>query len=159
MEDEKDKAGSMEKGKEYLMTGLLLVACLAAPQAYIVEGSGIKECMLYHFTHANVFHLLVNFMFLLRYKPLWRSTLFGWITASIVAYMPICAMELPTCGLSGICYAMIARSNAYQKRISWIAVISNIPMSLVGVFNWRLHIMSYLISFISWTVYLRVRNS
>ena len=39
MEDEKNKAGSMEKGKEYLMTGLLLVACLAAPQAYVVEGS------------------------------------------------------------------------------------------------------------------------
>ena len=159
MEDEKDKAGSMEKGKEYLMTGLLLVACMAAPQAYVVEGCGIKEGMLYHFTHANVFHLLLNVMFLIRYKPLWRSTLFGWITASIAACIPICSVELPTCGLSGICFAMIARSNAYQKRISWIAVLSNIPMALVGVFNWRLHLMSYLISFISWTVYLRVRNS
>ena len=112
MEDEKDKAGSMEKGKEYLMTGLLLVACLASPQAYVTDGSGIKECLLYHFTHANVFHLLMNLMFLIRYKPLWRSTLFGWITASIAACIPICAIELPTCGLSGICYAMIARSNA-----------------------------------------------
>ena len=159
MEDEKDKAGSMEKGKEYLMTGLLLVACLAAPQAYGVVGCGSREGRRYHFTQANVCQRLLNFMFLIRYKPLWRSTLFGWITASIAAYMPICAMDLPTCGLSGMCFAMIARSNAYQKRISWIAVLSNIPMALVGVFNWRLHIMSYLISFISWTVYLRVRNS
>ena len=85
MEDEKNKAGSMEKGKEYLMTGLLLVACLAAPRAYVVEGSGIRECLLDHFTHENVFHLILNFMFLFRYKPLWRSTLFGWITASLAA--------------------------------------------------------------------------
>lgn len=140
------------------MVVVLLVCCAAIPRAYLTKQGDWQEALLFHFTHANVLHLLVNFLFLFRFKPRWRSAVFGWSAASLAAFLPLCACDLPTCGLSGVCYAMAARSNAYTRKPDWWLLVANIPMALTGVFNWRLHIMSYLISYLSWTIYLQTKR-
>lgn len=158
MENAKTKAVLVAKAKDYLMTTILLVCCCIVPRAYLTTHGYWTDALAFHFTHANVFHLLMNALFLAHYKPKWRSTVFGWFSASLAAFLPVCVCRLPTCGLSGVCYAMVARSNAYQKKVDWYLLLANVPMALTGVFNWRLHIISYLISFTSWTIYLRLKK-
>lgn len=158
MENAKTKAVLVEKAKDYLMTIVLLICCAVIPKTYLTESYVWQEALFFHFTHANVFHLILNSLFLFRYKPRWRSTVFGWFAASLAALLPLCACDLPTCGLSGVCYAMAARSNAYTGKPDWWLLAANVPMALTGVFNWKLHIMSYLISYLSWTIYLQIKG-
>ena len=81
MENAKTKAKPLAKTEDYLMLCLLVICCLAVPRAYVTQHTSLLSALTYHFTHANAWHVALNFLFLLRYKPRWKRALSGWLCA------------------------------------------------------------------------------
>ena len=152
MENAKTRAKPLAKTEDYLMLCLLVICCLAVPRAYVTPHTSLLSALTYHFTHANAWHVALNFLFLLRYKPRWKSALSGWLCASVAALSPLAACTMPTCGLTGMCYAMIARSDVWYGRPNWVLLLSNVPLALWGGFNWKIHLLSYTLSYILWAI-------
>ena len=159
MAETETKAKPVEKARGYLMAALLGACCLLAPEAYVTEGTDPACAALYHFTHANAWHLALNALFILRFKPRWKSTLSGWLCASLAALCPSAACGEPTCGMSGMCYAMAARSDVWHGSPNPWLLLSNIPLALTGHFNWKIHLLSYSISYALWSIIHRKANS
>lgn len=158
MANAKTKAKLVAKAQDYLMLVLLGAGCLLIPKNYITSQTAITAALTYHFTHANVWHLLLNGMFLVKFKPRWKSTLSGWLCASMAALLPFSACDEPTCGMSGMCYAMAARSDVWHGSPNIFLLLSNIPLAFAGGFNWKIHLLSYSISYMLWNVIHKKTN-
>ena len=145
--------------RRYGPSFLLLALCAISPSAYFGAGYGIEGNFLYHFTHANLFHLLSNLIFLAYFKPRWSTALASYFIASGASFMAFSGMSLPTCGLSGMCFAMIARHDVAWRVLNWRLFALNLVFILLPSANWKLHFVSYIISFALWKIFYVLKAS
>lgn len=123
----------------------------------------ISNSLLYHFSHANIFHLLANLVALFTFRPRWTTCAYGYLAASVASVLPFAWMaDEPTCGLSGFVFACWAR-RYWSFRIKPFYIFG---ISLVSVFiphvNWRIHLYSFILAIIIYAtreVFIKRRNN
>ena len=159
MGDEEREAEEMEKKvivssvlRSYATALLLLALCLCVPKAYFGPGQPWYGPFLYHFTHANIFHLLGNWLVIARFKPRWVTLPVAYLSATAAAICPFSAMSAPTCGISGMVFAMLARRDALLGIKPWRIMGLNVLLAFVPTYNWRIHLLAYLFSFGFWLI-------
>ena len=108
------------------------------------------RCFLYHFDHANIFHLVLNLWGLYQFKPRLKTCAVAYMVSSLVALIPFCSVTLPTCGLSGFLMAAYARAYVDKKQPIWKAIAVNMVLMLFPMFNWKIHVVSFLIAYLIW---------
>ncbi len=136
----------------YLPTAALLILCTIVPEGYFGEGLPWYGALTYHFTHANVFHLLSNFVVTARFRPRWGSLPWAYLSATVAAYCPFLGHSLPTCGMSALVFALLARRDAILGICNWKLLLLNFAFALIPTYNWKIHLLSYLISFTIWYI-------
>jgi hypothetical protein len=109
--------------------------------------------LLYHFTHASILHLITNAAALLYFRPRWATAAVAYATASLAALCPITHLALPTCGLSGLISAAFARRYAAHRLPPWQFILPNLLFAFFPNFNYRIHILSFILAYIIWKIY------
>lgn len=108
--------------------------------------------LLYIFSHANIFHLTLNLIALIQFKPRIKTCLIAYISSTAAAFIPFASMNIPTCGLSGFIMACYARKYcSHRKKPTWI-ILANLAMAFIPVLNWKIHLLSFFISYSIWHV-------
>lgn len=107
-------------------------------------------CIVYHFDHANIFHLALNLWALYQFKPRWKTCVVAYATSSLAALIPFVSVSLPTCGLSGLLMAAYARKYAEFRLPLWKPIAVNMVFALFPMFNWKIHLVSFLVSYLVW---------
>lgn len=138
--------------KPYMPALLLLALCACTPKAYFGPGQPWYGCLLYHFTHANIFHLLGNGLVIAKFKPRWVNLPVAYLSATMAATCPFSAVSAPTCGISGMIFAMLARRDALLGIKPWRIIGINFLLAFIPAYNWKIHLMAYLISFACWSL-------
>ena len=113
-------------------------------------GSPWWMCFLYHFDHANIFHLALNLWALYQFKPRWKTCAVAYAVSSVASLVPWVAVDMPTCGLSGLLMAAYARRYAEFQMSVWKPLAVNMVFALFPMFNWKIHLVSFLISHLVW---------
>lgn len=139
-----------EKVKKLLPTLFLLLLCITVPKSAFGGGEPWYGVLLFHFSHANIFHLLGNFAVIARFKPRWTSLPWAYLSASAAAICPFSGMSVPTCGISALVFALLARRDALLGIWNWRLLLFNFAFAVFPMFNWKIHLISYLISFTIW---------
>lgn len=139
-----------EQVKRLLPAAALLALCAVVPEGAFGGGEPWYGALLYHFTHANIFHLLGNFAVIARFKPRWTSLPWAYLSASAAAICPFAGLPVPTCGMSALVFALLARRDALLGILNWRLMLVNSAFAFIPLFNWRIHLISYLISFTIW---------
>lgn len=146
-----------EKLKVYAPTFLLLFLCLSVPESCLVRGNSLSA-FTFHFTHANIFHLLANFYVIARFRPRLVNLPVAYLSATAAALVPIAAMPGPTVGISAIVFAMLARRDAILHIWNWQLLGLNLLLAFVPCYNWKIHMLAYIIAFVIWKIYLNLTN-
>lgn len=107
-------------------------------------------CLFYHFDHANIFHLALNLWALYQFKPRWKTVVVAYAVSSLAALLPFSSVAMPTCGLSGMLMAAYARKYAEFRLPIWKPISANMVFALFPMFNWKIHLVSFLISYLVW---------
>lgn len=152
MESAQGKEGCMEREelKRLLPTFFLLTLCMIIPRYAFGGGEPWYGALLFHFSHANIFHLLGNFVVIARFKPRWTSIPWAYLSASVAAICPFTELSVPTCGISAMVFAMLARRDAILGIRNWQLLLFNMLFAVFPSFNWKIHLVSYLISYTIW---------
>lgn len=131
---------------------LITIGCLVGYWWSLAFGVGEPwwGCMVYHLDHANVFHLALNLWGLYQFRPRWGTCAVAYVSSSLAALLPWCSMGVPTCGLSGFLMAAYARSYAERRLPIWKPLVANMVFVLFPMFNWKIHMVSFLIAYIVW---------
>lgn len=129
---------------------LVCVVCMLLPKAMFGSGYPWWSGFLYHFSHANIFHLLLNLWALFQFKPRWKTCAVGYVASSLAAMIPFAAMAAPTCGLSGFLMAAFARKYAEFRLPIWKPLLVNMVFVFFPMFNWKIHLLSFLIGYVLW---------
>ena len=104
--------------------------------------------MLYIFSHANIFHLLLNLIALFQFRPRFKTCFIAYIASVLAAFIPFAHLSAPTCGLSGFLMACYARRYySYKLSPKWL-ILSNVVLAFVPYVNWRIHLISFFIAYI-----------
>lgn len=125
-------------------------ACLACGAGYgFGYGAPAVNSLLYHFCHANVFHLLLNVSALFGFRPRWGTCAVAYVSASLASLAPFTwsAGEW-TCGLSGFLFAAYARRSATWGERPYALLLCAFAAGMLPHVNWRIHVVSFLISYI-----------
>ena len=141
--------------KTYGPTAVLLMLCALVPARPLANGDTLSA-FLFHFTHANVWHLLANLYVIARFRPRWENLPVAYLSATAAALMPFVGLSAPTVGISGIVFAMFARRDAILHIWNWRLLGLNAVLALVPCYNWKIHLFSYLIAFVIWKIYLNL---
>ena len=130
----------------------ITIGCLVGYWADLTFGVGAPwwRCLVYHFDHANIFHLALNLWGLYAFKPRWKTCFVAYGASSLCALMPFCSVSLPTCGLSGFLMAAYARAYVDRLQPIWKPIAVNMVFVLFPMFNWKIHVLSFLIAYIVW---------
>lgn len=131
---------------------LLTVLCMVGYWLNLMFGADQPwwMCFVYHFDHANVFHLALNLWALYQFKPRWKTCAVAYAVSSVAALLPFSSVALPTCGLSGLLMAAYARQYAEFRLPIWKPIAVNMVFALLPMFNWKIHLVSFLISYLVW---------
>jgi len=146
-----------EKLKPFAPTLFLLLLCAVVPKSYLVRNDYISA-FTFHFTHANIFHLLANFYVIARFRPRWVNVPAAYLSATAAALAPFSGMSAPTVGISAIIFAMLARRDAILRIWNWRLLGFNFLLAFVPCYNWKIHLLAYLIAFIIWKVYILLKD-
>lgn len=144
-----------ERIKTYAPVALLLLLCIAVPRHTLTRGD-VAGAFLFHFSHANVWHLMANLYAIALFKPKWSNVPVAYLSATVAALVPFTGMSMPTVGISGMAFAMIARRDAILGIWNWRLLGINLALALIPCYNWKIHLLSYLIAFIIWKVYSKL---
>ena len=130
----------------------ITLGCLVGFWMNLTFGSGCPwwRCLVYHFDHANVFHLALNLWALYQFKPRWKTCAVAYAVSSVAALIPFSSVALPTCGLSGLLMAAYARKYAEFRLPIWKPIAVNMVFALFPMFNWKIHLVSFLIAYLVW---------
>jgi membrane associated rhomboid family serine protease len=139
-----------ENLKDYLPAITLFALCLVMPRGAFGAGEPWYGPLVYHFTHVNIFHLLTNWLVIARFKPRWINVPCAYLSASAAAYCPLIEVSVPTCGMSAMVFALLARRDAILGIWNWQLLLFNFVFAFFPNFNWKIHLMSYLIAFAFW---------
>lgn len=144
----------MKKGRIHKLLPSIIIAiiCISLHYTSITYSFStifdISNSLLYHFSHANIFHLALNLIALFQFRPRWKTCVVAYISASVAAMIPFAAIEEPTCGLSGFLFASYSRRYFYWKKKPYMLIASNLMTAFVPHMNWRIHILSFLIAYL-----------
>lgn len=151
----------MERINNLFPTVLLFFICGISclfPKIGFGEGQPWYSMFVYHFFHANIFHLVANFVFLACFRPRWTTILESYLVATACAYGPLTGVSMPTCGISAMCFAMIARHDVAWRVLNWRLLLFNTALMVFPTFNWKIHLVSYIVSFAIWKIIYKYRN-
>jgi len=141
--------------RQYVTAAIITVVCvvfLFLPTHAFTRDISWNN-VLYHFSHANIFHLAANLIALWQLRPRWSTTFVAFAVATLVSMIPAASLDLPTCGLSAFLFAAYSRRyvawhNSFVKLLMFQLVLSFIPC-----LNWRVHLLSFLIAYVFWYVF------
>lgn len=122
----------------------------------IFAGAGVGQRVVYHFFHSSFLHAVLNAWCLLSVVFVFDVSLSLFITAFFTAslfpvdtlyhLMPLSSLEVPTVGLSGVCYALmgmmafrVQRKLYYQ---AWLAFYIGLGFLFPNVNGW-IHLYCY----------------
>lgn len=151
----------MRQGKDlvsYLPTAFLLAVCIVVPDSRLTCGD-ISSAFLFHFTHASIFHFLANFYVIAKFRPRWVNVPVAYFSATCAALVPFTAASNPTVGISGMIFAMLARRDAILRIRNWRLLGLNFLLAFVPCYNWKIHLLSYIISFTIWKIHLNLTDN
>lgn len=129
---------------------------LAGKHFYFDTGSSPYDHLLYTFTHANVFHLSLNLIALFRFKPRVKTCLIGYVSCVLASFVPLASLAEPTCGMSGLIMGCYARRYHAYKLSLWRITLGNVVMAFIPLFNWRIHLLSFLIAYVIYGVIQKI---
>lgn len=139
------------KNNNLMPSALIAIACLLF---YITScsfafgrGCGAHCYFLYHFSHANVFHLALNLYALFRFRPRVKTCLIAYVSATVSAMLPFSSVGEPTCGLSGFIMAAYARKYHSWRISPWKLIAVNVALAFVPHMNWKIHVLSFLFAY------------
>ena len=148
---------------------LIAAACIAAfalcsildisPVCY-QKSEDISSFLLFHFFHDNIFHLSLNLLVLASFRPRLSTAILAYLIATAAALADACIIDnVRTCGLSAFLFAAIARRQiAWREKERAIQVIYAILLGfLIPHINASVHLFSYLIALLAWSLFYRVR--
>ena len=171
-------AASLASLRPFTPALTLLALCLLLPlvgcDAYLRPLPPVTSVTLYqpaallfHFTHANPFHLIANGLAILYFRPRWSTLALAYPAATLAAllYLAITSLApvagasasaflpiLPTCGLSAIVCAAFARPYAARAKSPLPFILLQLPFAIIPNFNYILHILSFLIAYSAWRI-------
>ncbi len=155
--------------RKFLPSLILLALCALLPSRMLsCHDNHLSDLLFFHFTHANIFHLLANACALYLLLPRWKTALIAYISATLAAallYIAVPALipatvpaalaavftpSLPTCGLSAIICAGFARPYASWHKPILPFILAQALFIPFANFNYQLHILSFLIAYLIW---------
>ena len=140
----------------------ITIACVWAFLAHksftFDSGSHFPDFLLYHFSHANIFHLAANLTAVLYFRPRIFTSLVAFACASLAASVPTMAMDLPTCGLSAFIFAAYARKYYFWRMPVYGLLLSIAITTIIPFLNWKIHLLSFLLSYIFWMAFDEART-
>lgn len=147
----------MEKGTlERLMpTAFLAVVCTVVQLGGTEVSSQWWFALYFHFLHAGVCHFLANFIVMARFQPRLTSVPPAYLSASAASFIGLAWHSAPTVGISAIIFAMLARRDAILGYWNWKLLALNLALGIIPAYDWRIHAISYLISFFGWKIRIR----
>ena len=131
----------------------MTLACLIGyflPQHAFTQDNISSANFLYHFSHANIFHLLVNLLALWQFRPRWGTCFVAYVISSIASCLPFASLSIPTCGLSAFLFACYARNFVAWHRSWYTLALIQFALALIPNVNWRIHLISFFISYLYW---------
>lgn len=118
---------------------------------------GVTHSLLYHFSHANVFHLALNLIALFQFRPRWSTCATAFVCASLASMLPFTASTAEgTCGLSGFLFAAYARRYATWREKPYFLLLSAFVGGLLPHVNWRIHIVSFILSYLFYEIRIHI---
>lgn len=135
------------------MIALLCIIFRYGSQTYAFStSSGLADHLLFHFCHANVFHMLVNLLTLFIFRPRISTSIVAYVFATLVSYMPFVAHDIPTMGLSAFLFAAYARKFYFHSINPARLIILQIAFLPVPGVNWIIHIVSFSAAYLCWAL-------
>jgi membrane associated rhomboid family serine protease len=129
---------------------LLCMVGMALPKATFGEGCAWWGHVLYHFSHANIYHLILNLWGLFAFRPRFSTCVIAFISSTLASLIPFACMSSQTCGLSGFLMASYARKYAEYELPLWRPIVANMLFVCFPMFNWRIHLLSFFIAYVIW---------
>lgn len=116
--------------------------------------------LLYHFAHANIFHLICNLMGLWPFRPRWITVMVAYVCSSLSALLLMAFYPGygPVCGMSALLFAAFARRYASWKKPVWKIILFNVPFIFIPQVDGLLHLLSFFTSYAVWKVVLTCRE-
>lgn len=135
---------------------IIYLFCSDVARFGICAGAGLGQRVVYHFFHSSIVHALLNAWCLLSVVFVFDVSLSLFITAFLAAslfpvdtlyhLMPLSSLEMPTVGLSGVCYALmgmmafrVQRKLYYQ---AWLAFYIALGFIFPNTNGW-IHLYCY----------------
>ena len=152
---------------QYSPSLFLLFLCMVVPTSSLPSSVPMSDvswrvyipaAFTFHFTHANIFHLLANFYVIACFCPRWANLPVAYLSATAAALAPLTGMSTPTVGISAIVFAMLARRDALLHIWNWRLLGFNLLTAFVPCCNWKIHLLAYLIAFIIWKIYMLLND-
>lgn len=108
--------------------------------------------LLYHFAHANIFHLICNLMALWPFAPRIRTVIVAYACSSFSALLLAFTVPGygPVCGLSAMLFACFARRYATWQKPTWQILLVNLPFLFIPQVDALLHLLSFYTSYLIW---------
>lgn len=155
--------------KQYTTSLLLTIACLALflmtdrdarISMSVTAACSLRCCLIYHFAHANIFHLLGNLVCLWPFKPRLSTALIGYACATLSAWLlsVIVPGYGPVCGLSALLFASFARRYALWHLPIWKVIAFNVPFIFIPRVDGLLHLTAFFTSYLLWKAVESYRN-
>lgn len=139
----------------------IVIFCMGREFRYTLlfgYGTAWYTFLLYHFSHANLFHLIANLWALFEFKPRWKTIAVGYISSTISAILlGLIPMSIMTCGMSGLIMACIARKYASWRWKLWRILAINVVLAFIPNFDWRIHLLSFFMSYAVWSLRYRAQ--
>ena len=138
------------------IVSVCLIFTICHIEYHLYRNSGIADRVGYIFTHTSIFHLLINTIALFRFKPRLKTCIIAMAVSFAVTFIPFIHLSVPTCGMSGFLMACFARYYQAWRKPVWKFMLANLAFIPVPLVNWRIHIVSFIISY---TIYAYLHKS
>lgn len=145
------------------LTLLIGVACTLSffflPRCTFSREFSLAGSLFYSFSHANIFHLSANLYALYLFKPRFSTCVAAYFSAVTASLLPFSCMAEPTCGLSAFVFAAYARKYCLWRLPLHRIFIINLVFAILPHFNWKIHLISFIVSYSYWYARSKVRAS